>query len=211
MLVKIIVRGVVQGVGFRPFVYRIAKGCGLRGYVLNLGHGEVEIEIEGEKRRIDEFILLLKEKKPPMAKIETIEIRFGKEKNYKDFEIKRSKERGESHISSSLPPDIAICDNCISDIERNERRKNYFFTTCTNCGPRFTITRKLPYDRKNTTMDEFKMCKDCKKEYENPDDRRYHAQTNACRKCGPKIFFKGKGIFKEGEKAIWEACKMLLD
>lgn len=211
MLAKIIVRGVVQGVGFRPFVYRIAKSCELRGYVLNLGHGGVEIEVEGDKRRIDEFIFLLREKKPPMAKIETIEIRYEKGKNYKDFEIKKSREKDKSHLSSSLPPDIAICEDCISDIERDERRKNYFFTTCTNCGPRFTITRKLPYDRKNTTMNEFEMCKDCKKEYENPADRRYHAQTNACKKCGPKIFFKGKGIFKEGEKAIWEACKMLLD
>ncbi|MEM2582912.1 MAG: carbamoyltransferase HypF [Candidatus Thermoplasmatota archaeon] len=211
MLAKIIVRGVVQGVGFRPFVYRIAKSCGLKGYVLNLGYGGVEIEVEGEKKKIEEFIFLLNEKRPPIAKIEEIEIRYGKEKNYKDFEIKKSREKDKSYLSSSLPPDIAICEECISDIEKDKRRKNYFFTTCTNCGPRFTITKKLPYDRKNTTMDEFKMCKECKKEYENPMDRRYHAQTNACIKCGPKIFFKGKGIFKEGEKAIWEACKMILE
>ncbi|MBC7080672.1 MAG: carbamoyltransferase HypF [Thermoplasmatales archaeon] len=209
MLARIIVQGVVQGVGFRPFVYRIAKICGLNGYVLNLGQAGVEIEVEGEKEKIDEFILLLKEKKPPMAKIDSIKIKYGKEKNYRTFEIKKSK--GEGKGLSSLPPDIAICDECVSDIEKDERRKNYFFTTCTNCGPRFTITRKLPYDRTNTTMDEFEMCEECRKEYKNPADRRFHAQTNACKKCGPKIFLKGDKIVEKGEKAIWVACKMLLD
>ncbi len=209
VLAKIIVQGIVQGVGFRPFVYRIATACGLKGYVLNLGQAGVEIEVEGEKEKIRKFISLLREKKPPMAKIDLVKVKYGKEKNYKLFEIRKSKEEGKG--LSSLPPDIAICDECISDIEKEGRRKNYFFTTCTNCGPRFTITKKLPYDRINTTMDEFEMCEECKKEYENPLDRRYHAQTNACRKCGPRIFLKRNKIIEEGENAIWLACKMLLD
>jgi len=208
VLARIWVNGVVQGVGFRPFVYRIAVLLGLRGYVLNLGDAGVEIEVEGEEKKIREFLEMLKERKPPLASIHEIKVEWGAEKGYKKFDIKKSREeRGKS--ISVIPPDIAICNDCLEDMEREGRRHNYFFTTCTNCGPRFTIIKRLPYDRPNTTMDEFEMCDECHEEYTNPMDRRYHAQTIACKICGPEIFLKfGEDVIK-GEDAIWKACEML--
>lgn len=208
MHAKLRINGVVQGVGFRPFVYRIATQLNLKGYVLNLGNAGVEIEVEGEEYKIKNFLKLLKEKKPPLAQIKEIQVEWGKEKGYKKFEIRKSKEFSSEFISI-IPPDISICDDCINDMERG-RRRNYFFTTCTNCGPRFTIIKKLPYDRENTTMDKFLMCEKCNKEYTNPLDRRYHAQTIACKECGPQIFLKKDNkIIKEGEEAIWTACNLL--
>ncbi len=208
MLAHIKVNGIVQGVGFRPFVYRLAKKLNLKGYVLNLGDAGVEIEVEGDKKTIEIFIEKLKEEKPPLAEINEIKVEYGKDKGYKDFSIKKSKDaRGRN--ASIIPPDISICNECIEDMEKQERRKNYFFTTCTNCGPRFTIIKRLPYDRPNTTMDEFEMCQECKKEYTNPLDRRYHAQTIACKRCGPKIFLEYKNQIFEGEKAIWKASDLL--
>ncbi len=210
VLAKIRVNGIVQGVGFRPFVYRIASHLELKGYVLNLGDAGVEIEVEGDEKKIEKFIELLKEKKPPLAVIEEVKMKVSSDRGYKKFEIRKSKEEKEEGVSA-IPPDIAICDECLRDMERQERRKNYFFTTCTNCGPRFTIIRKLPYDRHNTTMDEFEMCDECYKEYTNPLNRRYHAQTIACRNCGPKIFLLNGGKIMEGEKAIWQCADLLND
>lgn len=208
MLAKIKVNGIVQGVGFRPFVYRTASLLSLKGYVLNLGDAGVEIEVEGTEKEIQEFIKLLKERKPPLAKIDEIKIEVGKEKGYKEFEIRKSIDKVEEGVSI-IPPDIAICDECIEDMKNQERRKNYFFTTCTNCGPRYTIIKKLPYDRQNTTMNEFEMCIECFKEYTNPSDRRYHAQTIACKNCGPKIFLKNEGEIIEGEKGIKKAIDLI--
>ena len=176
MLAHIKVNGIVQGVGFRPFVYRLAKKLNLKGYVLNLGDAGVEIEVEGDKKTIKIFIKRLKEEKPPLAEINEIKVEYRKEKGYEDFIIRKSKD-AKGRNTSIIPPDISICNECIEDMEKQKRRKNYFFTTCTNCGPRFTIIKRLPYDRSNTTMDEFEMCEECKKEYTNPLDRRYHAQT----------------------------------
>lgn len=208
MLARIKVNGIVQGVGFRPFVYRIASLLHLKGYVLNMGDAGVEIEVEGEEKKIYEFIELLKEKKPPLAKIDEIKVELGKEKGYIKFEIRKSVDRIEEGVSI-IPPDIAICDECIEDMKNQERRHNYFFTTCTNCGPRYTIIKKLPYDRQNTTMDEFEMCTECFKEYTNPLDRRYHAQTIACKNCGPKIFLKSGEKIVEGENGIKRAIDFL--
>jgi len=208
VLARIWVNGIVQGVGFRPFVYRIAVTLGLKGYVLNMGDAGVEIEVEGEEEKIKKFVETLEKRKPPLASIESIKIEFREEKGYENFEIRKSREeRGEG--ISVIPPDIAICDDCLEDMEREGRRHNYFFTTCTNCGPRFTIIKRLPYDRPNTTMDEFEMCKDCHAEYTNPLDRRYHAQTIACRNCGPEIFLKWRKETLKGEDAIWKACEIL--
>lgn len=208
MLAKIKVNGIVQGVGFRPFVYRIATHLNLKGYVLNLGDAGVEIEVEGEEKKIYEFIDLLKKKKPSLAKIDEIKTEFGREKGYRKFEIKKSIDKIEEGVSI-IPPDIAICDKCIEDMKKQERRFNYFFTTCTNCGPRYTIIKKLPYDRQNTTMNEFEMCVDCYNEYTNPSDRRYHAQTIACKNCGPQIFLKDGSKIFEGEYGIKKAINLI--
>ena len=209
VLAKIKVNGIVQGVGFRPFVYRLASRLGLKGYVLNLGDAGVEIEVEGNDKDIEKFIFLLKKEKPPLAVIGEVNVEIGNEKGYNRFEIRKSKEEKRGGISTP-PPDIAICNECIEDMKAG-RRKNYFFTTCTNCGPRFTIIRKLPYDRHNTTMDKFEMCKECYEEYINPLDRRYHAQTIACNNCGPKIFLEYKGKIIKGEEAVWKCTDLLND
>lgn len=208
VLAKINVNGIVQGVGFRPFVYRIACELNLKGYVQNLGDAGVEIVVEGRKEEIKKFLKALEEKKPPLAEIKEIKVKWMRGRKFSKFEIKKSREKGKEGISI-IPPDVAICNECIEDMKKG-RRKNYFFTTCTNCGPRFTIIKRLPYDRHNTTMEKFEMCEDCRKEYKNPANRRYHAQTIACLNCGPKIFLSQKQkIICEGEEAIWKAAQLL--
>ncbi|MEM3509565.1 MAG: carbamoyltransferase HypF, partial [Nitrososphaerota archaeon] len=187
---RIKVSGIVQGVGFRPFVYRLATSLKLNGFVKNMVTG-VLIEIEGSKKSIEIFLKRIKEDKPSISKIENIQVAFLSPIGYKNFEISKSSEDlGEVSLVS---PDIAICNECIEDIlDTNNRRYRYPFTNCTQCGPRFTIIKALPYDRINTTMRKFKMCKECEEEYNNIFDRRYHAQPNACHLCGPKIWFEEK-------------------
>ena len=177
--------GAVQGVGFRPFVYRVAKELNLKGYVLNDPSG-VEIEVEGEKENLDLFLKRLHAEKPPLARIYSQEIEFLPPAGYQDFEIKKSLEKGEKEVV--VLPDIATCEDCLRELfDPNDRRYLYPFINCTNCGPRFTIIEKLPYDRKNTTMKVFRMCKECQREYEDPLNRRFHAQPNACPLCGPWV------------------------
>jgi hydrogenase maturation protein HypF len=187
--VRINVTGIVQGVGFRPFIYRIAVSNALTGYVRNRGDAGVEILLEGNEQAIQNFLKDLTEKKPPLAQIHdiiTAEL-TGKNEHAK-FTIYKSSE--ETVLSGSvIPPDIAICDECLAELRNpNDPRYEYFFITCTNCGPRFTIIERLPYDRENTTMREFPMCSFCQKEYEDPLNRRFHAQTVACPKCGPQAY-----------------------
>ncbi|NWG10350.1 carbamoyltransferase HypF [Candidatus Bathyarchaeota archaeon] len=209
--VKINVVGIVQGVGFRPFIYRIAVENWLKGYVRNRGDAGVEVLLEGEESRINRFLKDLKEKKPPLAQIHDIITKELAGKNeYKKFTIYKSSQ--ETELSGSvIPPDIAICNDCLRELrDPNDPRYNYFFITCTNCGPRFTIIERLPYDRENTTMHEFPMCGFCQQEYADPLNRRFHAQTVACPKCGPKAYLttaKGKAIEHEGP--IREAGKLL--
>lgn len=210
MRAKITVNGIVQGVGFRPFIYRLASRLGLKGYVLNLGDAGVEIEVEGERQLIEQFLLLLRKEKPPLSIIDELQVNYNGDKPYRTFEIRKSRAEKRRGISI-IPPDIAICDECIVDMEREGRRHNYFFTTCTNCGPRFTIIEKLPYDRCNTTMKTFEMCHACHAEYTDPMDRRYHAQTIACTSCGPRIFLKHGKETREGEDAVWAAAEMLAE
>ncbi|MEM3725984.1 MAG: carbamoyltransferase HypF [Candidatus Bathyarchaeia archaeon] len=211
MQLKIKVAGIVQGVGFRPFIYRIAVKNGLRGYVRNRGDAGVEILVEGEENGIKSFMRDLKEKKPPLAQIYdiiTTEV-IGEEK-YEKFTIYKSS--NEAELSGSvIPPDIAICNECLKEIRNpKDPRYEYFFITCTDCGPRFTIIEKLPYDRENTTMREFPMCNFCKKEYTDPLNRRFHAQTVACPKCGPKVYLTTrKGELIEGVDPVREAGKLL--
>jgi hydrogenase maturation protein HypF len=184
-LAHISVRGVVQGVGFRPFVYQLATKHNLRGWVCNTSE-DVKIEVEGEAKNIDSFIDGLRNQSPPLSHIEDITVTAGAPAQYNKFEIRPSlPEEGKYQLVS---PDIATCPDCLKEIfDPADRRYRYPFTNCTNCGPRFTIIADIPYDRPNTTMREFTMCPECRKEYENPLDRRFHAQPNACPVCGPKL------------------------
>jgi hydrogenase maturation protein HypF len=180
-------------VGFRPFIYRIAVKNGLTGYVRNRGDAGVEILIEGTENAAQNFMQDLKEKKPPLAQIHDIITTTLKGKNeHEKFTIYKSSE--EAALSGSVvPPDIAICDECLAELrDPKDPRYEYFFITCTNCGPRFTIIERLPYDRENTTMREFPLCDFCQKEYTNPLNRRFHAQTVACPKCGPKVYLTAR-------------------
>ncbi|MBI5404108.1 MAG: carbamoyltransferase HypF [Ignavibacteriae bacterium] len=183
--IKISIKGAVQGVGFRPFIYKLAKSLGLKGYVLNTPQGVI-IEAEGEHNILAEFIERIKSEKPPISLIQNISIEKYSLNNFKEFEIRKSDLRGSPN--AIVLPDIATCKDCIEEIcDPSNRRFLYPFTNCTNCGPRYSIIESLPYDRARTTMKKFNMCTECNTEYENPDDRRFHAQPNACPICGPHV------------------------
>jgi hydrogenase maturation protein HypF len=209
--IRIRVTGIVQGVGFRPFIYRIAVKNDLDGYVRNRGDAGVEIHLEGREENIRKFLRDLKEKKPPLAQIyEIITLPLKGKNKYEAFTILKSSE--EAELSGSvIPPDIAICDDCLKELrDRENPRYEYFFITCTNCGPRYTIIERLPYDRENTTMRRFPMCNFCKSEYTNPLNRRFHAQTVACAQCGPKVYLTNReGELIENKDPIREAGKLL--
>jgi hydrogenase maturation protein HypF len=187
--VKLNVTGIVQGVGFRPFIYRIAASNNLSGYVRNRGDAGVEVLLEGGTERIQSFMHDLTQKKPPLAQIEKINrIELSGKNEYETFTIFKSSQEAETS-GSIIPPDIAICNQCLKELrDPKDPRYEYFFITCTDCGPRFTIIERLPYDRENTTMREFPLCGFCKKEYKDPSNRRFHAQTVACPPCGPKAY-----------------------
>jgi hydrogenase maturation protein HypF len=181
----IAIRGAVQGVGFRPFVYRLASEMKLPGWVLNSPQG-VFLEVEGEKRDLDSFLLRLQEEKPGPSFIQSLESSLLDPLHFTGFEIRSSETEGSK--SALILPDIATCRECLAEVlNPDNRRYRYPFTNCTHCGPRFTIIESLPYDRPNTSMKSFEMCKDCLDEYENPQDRRFHAQPNACPVCGPRL------------------------
>jgi hydrogenase maturation protein HypF len=179
------VRGVVQGVGFRPFIYRLAIQHHLRGWVRNTS-GNVEIEVEGKESEVNNFLSDLKTQTPPQARIEQMQVALSLPEGYTDFRIYESE--SQEGLYQLVSPDIATCQDCQKEIfDPTNRRFHYAFTNCTNCGPRFTIIEDIPYDRPKTTMREFKMCPQCQKEYHNPLDRRFHAQPNACPVCGPQL------------------------
>ncbi|GAB4506453.1 MAG: carbamoyltransferase HypF [Anaerolineales bacterium] len=179
------VTGVVQGVGFRPFVYGLATGLGLRGWVINTSSGVV-IEVEGPPDALDAFARDLVAKAPPVARIETVQREEIPPNGWERFEIRESRtEAGYVLIS----PDIATCPECLRELfDPNDRRYRYPFINCTNCGPRFTIIADVPYDRPLTTMAAFQMCPECQAEYDDPLNRRFHAQPNACPVCGPRVW-----------------------
>lgn len=184
---KVVVRGAVQGVGFRPFVYRLATELQLEGWVANTARG-VWIEVEGARGSLERFLLRLEKEKPPRAVIHGFESSFLDPANYRGFEIRESDESGAK--TAVILPDIATCDDCLREVfDPGDRRFQYPFTNCTNCGPRFSIIEALPYDRANTSMKSFTMCVDCDREYHDPHDRRFHAQPNACPRCGPRLQF----------------------
>ena len=179
---KIIVKGVVQGVGFRPFVYNLAQSLNLRGYVNNSSKG-VTIEIEGDNS--EAFVERLSKEAPPLSQIVSIDVSQLPYHGYQDFKILESEDEGSFTLISA---DVSICQDCFREmLDRKDRRYLYPFINCTNCGPRYTITKSVPYDRPNTTMSVFTMCPDCKREYHDPSDRRFHAQPNACPVCGPQV------------------------
>lgn len=178
----ITVKGLVQGVGFRPFVYRIAKSHNIKGSVENRNDG-VKIISTAKKTNIDEFLFSLENEKPLASVIKSVNIKKVKFENFRKFSIIKS--GTDSNEITDVSPDIAVCDACLNDMNEQPHRIDYPFINCTNCGPRFTIIKELPYDRHNTTMDAFKMCNLCAGEYTDVTDRRFHAQPVACNNCGP--------------------------
>jgi hydrogenase maturation protein HypF len=208
---EIKVSGIVQGVGFRPFIYRIAIKNRLVGYVRNRGDAVVEIVVEGKKGNVNRFLEDFKEKKPPLARIYEVTTNYTEDKNeFEKFTILKSSEDVELS-GSVIPPDISICSECLRELRHlKNNRHNYFFITCTNCGPRYTIIDRLPYDRSNTTMQEFPMCNFCSNEFKDPSNRRFHAQTVACSKCGPKVYLTANdGQPIEHRDPIREAGRLL--
>jgi len=187
-------QGVVQGVGFRPFVYRLATSLGLSGSVRNLGDAGVEMTVVGPPEALDRFSVKLQSELPPLARIDTLtctQTKSVEKPAANGFTILPSGgENGVTSLSGSLPPDISVCDDCLKDIRGPSRYQGYWATTCTNCGPRFTVIEDLPYDRPQTTMIAFPMCAPCRIEYTDPGDRRFHAQTIACRNCGPHLIWE---------------------
>lgn len=196
--------------GFRPFIWHIAKKSGLNGIVTNTTEGVfIKINVAGEPELL-KFISEINKHKPAPALIEKIEYKKINYENYNDFIITKSFKTDEKF--QLISPDIATCSKCVLDINnsRNLRRYNYPFTNCTNCGPRFTIIKKMPYDRFNTTMAKFKLCSDCQKEYQDPMDRRFHAQPNACIICGPKLLLvNNKGKIIDDKKPIFSAVRLI--
>jgi hydrogenase maturation protein HypF len=183
------VTGIVQGVGFRPFVYGLAIRLGLNGWVRNTSAG-VEIQVDGTAEIINSFITLLKSELPPLARLDSIEVTYEIPRGFSGFDIINS----ESLAGAFQPisPDVSICPDCLRELlDPSDRRFRYPFINCTNCGPRFTIITDIPYDRSNTTMSTFEMCPDCATEYTNPLDRRFHAQPVACPVCGPQVWLEG--------------------
>jgi hydrogenase maturation protein HypF len=209
--VQILVRGVVQGVGFRPYVFSLARRRALRGQALNNTAG-VLIDVEGEMNVIDQFIDEIKSGPPPLSQIESVERRDNLPlANYREFRIVESERSGMKFVPVSA--DIATCADCLKELfDPLNRRYRYPFINCVNCGPRFTIIEDTPYDRAKTTMREFGMCAECQAEYENPGDRRFHAEPTACAVCGPQIWLtdeRGRQL-ESGDDAINRARGLLL-
>ncbi|MGL4292194.1 MAG: acylphosphatase, partial [Bacteroidales bacterium] len=177
------IKGLVQGVGFRPFIYRIANQMNLAGQIKNNNEG-VEIEIEASEELKDIFIKAILREKPIASSIDQIDINKEDRIPYRNkFSIVKSQNISEN--VTSISPDIAVCEQCLQEMETQQNRIDYPFINCTNCGPRFTIIKEIPYDRASTSMDQFTMCPDCYKEYTLITDRRFHAQPTACNNCGP--------------------------
>jgi hydrogenase maturation protein HypF len=195
---KLTVRGAVQGVGFRPFVFRLATGLGLAGWVNNSPQG-VFIEAEGPRAELEKFLLRLEIEKPPRSFIQSLEASWLDPAGYTAFEIRPSETGGTK--TALVLPDIATCPDCLREIfDPKNRRHRYPFTNCTNCGPRFSIIESLPYDRANTSMNAFTMCQQCQAEYDDPGDRRFHAQPNACPVCGPRLeLWEGSRVCENAE------------
>jgi len=184
--IRVDIRGVVQGVGFRPYIYNLAVEHGLFGYVANNSDG-VEIEIEGSSKSVDAFLAELPARKPPLSFLSDLKVSNVPARSATSMDIRPS--RSLAMRTALIPPDITVCEDCLRELEdRDDRRYGYPFINCTNCGPRYTIIDDIPYDRPKTSMDNFIMCPKCQAEYDDPHNRRFHAQPNACPVCGPKVW-----------------------
>ncbi len=199
---EVIVTGLVQGVGFRPFIFRIATKAGLTGWVLNTNEN-VKILVTGDPVNISSFLTALRNEAPPASMIEAISTVEIKSAVFDSFRILES--HNVSDEITEISPDIAVCNDCLEDITKSGSRLNYAFVNCTNCGPRFTIIQDLPYDRAKTTMKTFAMCPECREEYETVTDRRFHAQPTACSNCGPTY-----ELFA-GQSKVSESIDVILD
>ncbi len=204
------ITGIVQGVGFRPFVYGLAVRFDLSGWVRNTSSG-VDIEVDGKDVVLDSFINSLKSELPPLARIDTFNVSFGTSRGFTGFEIVHSE--AVPGAFQPISPDVSICPDCLRELlEPSDRRYRYPFINCTNCGPRFTIITDIPYDRPNTTMSPFEMCPECAAEYKNPLDRRFHAQPVACPVCGPQVWLEDTNgqRLAERDEAILAVQKLLV-
>lgn len=194
------IQGLVQGVGFRPFIYSLATKYLLDGYILNSSNG-VKIEIEGKKEQIDSFLHSIKNDLPPLARIDKITQKELPCTHQKGFYIQKSSD--EDLKTSAILPDMAICEDCLKEMnDPQNRRYKYPFINCTNCGPRYSIIKDIPYDRPYTSMSVFTMCKECEKEYTSPLDRRYHAQPISCNECGPHLYLYENGSVKSKDIGV---------
>ena len=205
----ILVKGIVQGVGFRPCIFNLAGSLALKGYVTNTSEG-VLIDIEG--LRLPEFIERIRSEAPPLSQITDLSITYFPLHGYTGFSIRQSLDCAQGMPFTLVSPDISLCDDCLHELfDPTDRRFLYPFINCTNCGPRYSITRLVPYDRPNTTMVDFTMCSSCRKEYEDPTDRRFHAQPNACAACGPHVEFRVRSSESglKGGEAIQNTIRML--
>jgi len=204
---RVTIHGAVQGVGFRPFIYKLADSLSLTGWITNSSQG-VTIEVEGAKTTLESFLDAVRTEKPPQSFIHSLETSYLDTVGYASFEIRASEDVGRK--TAIVLPDIATCAQCRQEVlDPDNRRYRYPFTNCTNCGPRFSIIQALPYDRPNTTMSMFPMCEECRSEYDDPTDRRFHAQPNACPRCGPHVELwnpEGK-ILTTHHQAITEAAR----
>ena len=180
------VTGVVQGVGFRPFVYNLALGLGVTGWVKNTTDGVFALA-EGDSAAVDAFVRAIRDEAPPMAVVTAVVVEEVDAEGHDAFVIVESETI--AGAMTLVSPDIATCDACAAELrDPGDRRHGYPFTNCTNCGPRFTIIEDVPYDRPLTTMRDFPLCDECAAEYADPANRRFHAQPNACFKCGPRLY-----------------------
>lgn len=206
---RIHVAGVVQGVGFRPFVYRLAVERGLAGWVLN-GESGVDVHVEGEPAAIDDFVCALQAQPPAAAKIAAFDVLPSQIGDFDTFEIRKSERRQAPTVR--VCADLPVCDACLREVfDPSDRRYKYPYVNCTDCGPRYSIVRGLPYDRPQTTMRDWPMCEQCRQEYENPLDRRFHAQPVACPRCGPTYILEGRGETLRSHAAIECAAQLLRD
>lgn len=202
--IKIEVRGIVQGVGFRPFIHKLVVKYNLKGYVMNTQSG-VEIEAEGENNNLQAFVRAIEQESPELAIIESLHTEYRNSlKNFTDFQIVKSK-AAETADYTLVSPDVGICEQCREELfTPGDRRYRYPFINCTNCGPRYTIIQDVPYDRKSTVMSSFPLCSACETEYGDIENRRYHAQPDCCSDCGPSVFF----MDSDGRKVEGEAITL---
>ena len=208
--VSVRVDGTVQGVGYRPFVYRVAAELGIAGWVLNDERG-VLVEAEGPQDVVDAFVTRLRQEAPPLADVRGVDARDVEVLGEAGFAIVASERGGAA--TAPVTPDSATCEDCLAELaDPDDRRYRYPFLNCTNCGPRFTIVRGIPYDRPTTTMAGFVMCDDCQAEYDDPLDRRFHAQPNACPACGPQVrLLERDGTPVDSDDPVRDAVRDLLD